>query len=69
MCVVIMPKYGKTTKIFGIVGVMAKTLYGYWSGHVWWPRRVICQRPPAKGGRQGRKGRKQAATIISKAST
>ena len=33
MCVVIMPKYGKTAKIFGILGVMAKTLYGYWSGH------------------------------------
>ena len=33
MCVVITPKYGKTAKIFGILGVMAKTLYGYWSGH------------------------------------
>ena len=33
MCVVIMPKYGKTAKIFGFLGVMAKTLYGYWSGH------------------------------------
>ena len=30
---VITPKYGKTAKIFGILGVMAKTLYGYWSGH------------------------------------
>ena len=30
MCVVIMPKYGKTAKIFG---VKARTLYGYWSGH------------------------------------
>ena len=33
MCVVITPKYGKTAKIFGILGVMAKTLYGYWNGH------------------------------------
>ena len=33
MCVVITPKYGKTTKIFGIFGVMAKILYRYWSGH------------------------------------
>ena len=33
MCVVITPKYGKTAKIFGILGVMAKTLYGYWSDH------------------------------------
>ena len=33
MCVVIMPKYGKSAKIFGILDVMAKTLYGYWSGH------------------------------------
>jgi len=33
MCAVIMPKYGKTAKIFGILGVMAMTLYGYWSGH------------------------------------
>ena len=33
VCVVITLKYGKTTKIFGILGVMAKTLYGYWSGH------------------------------------
>jgi len=33
MCVVITPKYGKTEKIFGILGVMTKTLYGYWSGH------------------------------------
>ena len=23
----------KTAKIFGILGVMAKTLYGYWSGY------------------------------------
>ena len=23
----------KTTKKFGIFGVIAKTLYGYWSGH------------------------------------
>jgi len=23
----------KTAKIFGILGIMAKTLYGYWSGH------------------------------------
>ena len=23
----------KTAKFFGILGVMAKTLYGYWSGH------------------------------------
>jgi len=29
MCVVITP----TTKIFGILGIMAKTLYVYWSGH------------------------------------
>ena len=34
MCAVIAPKYGKTTWIFGIIGVMAKTLYGYWSGLV-----------------------------------
>ena len=33
MCVVITPKYGKTAKIFRILGVMAKTLYGYRSGH------------------------------------
>jgi len=31
--VVIMPKYGKTAKIFGILSVMAKTPYGYWNGH------------------------------------
>ena len=31
--VVIAPKCGKTAKIFGVLGVMAKTLYGYWSGH------------------------------------
>jgi len=23
----------KTVRIFGIIGVMAKTLYGFWSGH------------------------------------
>ena len=33
MCVVITPKYGKTPKIFGILGVLTMTLYGYWSGH------------------------------------
>ena len=33
VCAVIMPKYGKATWIFGIIGVMAKTLHGYWSGH------------------------------------
>ena len=33
ICAVITPKYGKTTKIFGILGVMAKILYGYWGGH------------------------------------
>ena len=33
MCVVITPKYGKNRKDFGILGVMAKYLYGYWSGH------------------------------------
>ena len=33
MCVVITPIYGKTAKIFGILCVMAKTLYGYLSGH------------------------------------
>ena len=33
MCVVITPKYRKTAKIFGILGVVAKTLYGYWSGN------------------------------------
>ena len=35
MCVVITVtlKYGKNTKIFGILGVTAKTLYGYWSIH------------------------------------
>jgi len=33
MCVLITPKYGKTAKIFGTFGVIAKTLYGYWSGH------------------------------------
>ena len=33
ICVVIMPKYGKPARIFGILGVMAKTLHVYWSGH------------------------------------
>ena len=33
MCVVIAPKYGKTAKNFGILGVMANSLYGYWSSH------------------------------------
>ena len=32
-CDVITPKYGKTAWIFGIIGVMAKTLHEYWSGH------------------------------------
>jgi len=34
MCAVIAPKYGRTTWIFGIIGAMAKTLYGYWNGLV-----------------------------------
>ena len=33
VCAVIMPIYRKTTKIFGILGVIAKILYGYWSSH------------------------------------
>ena len=33
MCALIMPKYGKRTWIFGIIGIVAKTLHGYWSGH------------------------------------
>jgi len=27
----IWPKYGESAWIYGIIGVMAKTLYGYWS--------------------------------------
>ena len=33
MSAVITPKYSKTAWIFGIIGVMAKTLHGYWNGH------------------------------------
>jgi len=33
VCAVIASKYGKTAWIFEFIGVMAKTLYGYWSGH------------------------------------
>ena len=28
-----MPKYANVVWIFRIIGAMAKTLYGYWSGH------------------------------------
>ena len=28
-----MPKYGNVAWIFGIIGVMAETPYGFWSGH------------------------------------
>ena len=33
MCALITSKYGKSTWIVGIIGVMAKTLYGYWRCH------------------------------------
>jgi len=33
VCSAIAPKYRKRKWIFGIIGVMAKALYGYWSGH------------------------------------
>ena len=34
MRVLISPNYVKGTWTFGIIGVMAKILYGYWSGHL-----------------------------------